>query len=301
MTSYVSPQKMLNCPANRLLMPGTRNQEERIEVLDRLFSHGRKWTSKELLCRMAGETGSVGIDKRTLYRYFNYLEEKGAPLHRPEKSDAYYYYKHKFSLREVILDADEVSALKRAIDILKEVDNFEILEEVDSIIKKLENRIHANVPESATIVQFEKHTIADGHEYFNELFDAIQTQSPIRLLYQKFDRNEPLEQVVHPYLLKEFRNRWFLIGRMGHNKTITTYGLERIKGIKTSDADFIPNDVFDPMLYYENVVGVTIYPGDEPKEIHIKAYPSCVPYVKTKPIHKHQEVIKEYKDGVTHR
>ena len=102
---------------------------------------------------------------------------------------------------------------------------------------------------------------------------------------------------MHPYLLKEFRNRWFLIGRTGTNKTITTYGLERIKAIKNSDAEFIPNDLFDPFIYYENVVGVTVYPGDVPQKIHIKAFPSCVPYIKTKPIHKHQKSIKDFKDG----
>lgn len=204
-------------------MAGTRNQEERIAVLDRLLGGIRKWTSKELRERIAEETGGGQITDRTLFRYLNYLEEKGAPLHRPERADGFYYYKHKFSLKEMALDEEEVASLKKAIDILKAVDNFELLEELDSIIKKLENRIHANIPHKSSVVQFEKHTVAAGHEYFTELFDAIQSQTPVRIYYQKFDRDKPLEQVVHPYLLKEFRNRWFLIGRMGNNNTITTY------------------------------------------------------------------------------
>lgn len=69
-------EKVLNSRENRHLMAGTRNQEERIEVLDKLFSNNRKWTSRELRLRIADETGGDPVDQRTLYRYFNYLEEK---------------------------------------------------------------------------------------------------------------------------------------------------------------------------------------------------------------------------------
>jgi len=278
-------------------MAGTRNQEERIEVLDKLFSNNRKWTSKELISKIADETGSSPIDQRTLFRYFNYLEEKGAPLHRPERADGHYYYKHRFSIKEIILDAEEVASLKKAIDILKEVDNFELLEEVDTIIKKLENRIHANISEVITIVQFEKHTISSGHEYINDLLEATKGRVALRVSYQPYSQLNATERIVHPYLLKEFRNRWFLFGREHEAKRITIYALDRIKKIKPSQQEYVRNDLFDPNEYFKFLIGVSVPEGAKPETIEIKVHKQSVPYILSKPIHFNQEITKKNKDG----
>jgi predicted DNA-binding transcriptional regulator YafY len=278
-------------------MAGTRNQAERIRILDELFAGNRKWTSEELIQRISDETGDRSITERTLFRYFNYLEENGAPLHRSEKSDNYYYYRHRFSLRDIPLDEDEVSSLKQVISILKQVDNFEVLRDVEPVVRKLENRIQSSLSEDKEIVQFEKHTSAAGHEYFNDLFNAIQYQVALRISYQSFARDTPLEQLVHPYLLKEFRNRWFLIARNGNSKQITTYALDRIKKIKTSGEQFVLNDLFDSRTYYNNVIGVTVIENAQPEIIEIQAFKSCVPYILSKPIHQNQNVLKENTDG----
>jgi len=135
-------------------MPATKNQILRIEFLDKLLLD-RKWTGPELLNRLNEQIETHGdiIDKRTLYRDINYLiEEKDAPIHRPERGDNYYYYTENFSLKNIPLDEDDVAALKSAVSILKQVDNFSILEEVEPIISKLENRIHSGSIQSKQVV-----------------------------------------------------------------------------------------------------------------------------------------------------
>ena len=290
---------MLLSRKDHKVMPDTRKPQERAEILDELLGY-RKWTGKELLERineklqdLAGER----IDIRTLRRDFDYLELKGAPLHRPVAGDMCYYYTEKFSLKNVPLDGDELKSLKLAINILRKVENFQMMDELDLIIGKLENRIYTNVPDNQTIVQFENHTRAIGSEKFTNLFDAIREQTAIEITYQSYRHPAPKEFIVHPYLLKEYRNRWWVLGREAKTDRILTLGLDRIKKIKISKEKFIVNDLFHPDTFFDNVIGVSIDYNGKPEDIILKVNPVSVQHVESKPIHKDQEEVRRKKDG----
>lgn len=280
-------------------MPQTRKPRERAEVLDELLAHG-SWTGKELLERLNEKLADLdekSIDSRTLKRDLNYLETKGAPLHRPEKGDMVYYYEEKFSLKEIPLDRDELRALKQAINILNKVENFQIMDELHQIIGKLENRIHTNVSDNQTIVQFENHTSAKGSQWFNDLFDAVKEQTSIDITYHSYRKDVAEEFAVHPYLLKEYRNRWWLIGRDDKNDRILTLGLDRILKIKVSKKKFKVNDLFHPDTLFDKVIGVSIDYESSPQDIILKINPISVKHVESKPIHKCQETVRKESDG----
>lgn len=277
----------------------TRKPQERAEFLDELLAHGR-WTGKELLERVNEKLQDLDertIDIRTLRRDLDYLEEKGAPLVRPQKGNMTYSYEHKFSIKDVPLDGDELSALKQAINILKKVDNFQMMTELDLIIGKLENRIHTNVSDNQTIVQFENHTSAKGSQWFNDLFDSIRGETPLEISYQSFRHNEARDYIVHPYLLKEYRNRWWLLGRDDKSNKVLTLGLDRIQKLKVSRLKFRANDLFHPDTLFDKVIGVSIDYEAVPEDIILMVNPMSVQHVESKPIHKHQESIKKEEDG----
>ncbi len=281
-------------------MTATKHQFKRLEILDELLSR-KKCTQEELLGYVNEKLwdDNTTIDKRTLFRDIKYLiEEKVAPIHRPVKGDEFYYYTSKFSIKNVPLDSDDVSALKKAIVVLKQVQNFQMMDELEAIIRKLENKIHTQTDQQPTLVQFEKHTASSGSEFFDNLMDAIESKVPVKLFYQPFGVKEPLEKIVHPYLLKEFRNRWFLIGRESDADVVSNYALDRIRKIKSSIVPFIENDLFDPDHYFDSLIGVSVPRGAKPELIEIKVHKPSVPYVLTKPIHHDsQTIIREFKDG----
>ena len=274
----------------------------RIEILDELLGGTRKRNYRDLLAALGSALqlrGEVPIQERMLKNDISFLiNNEGAPIHRPTKKDPYIYYTEKFSLKKVPVDDDDIAYLKQAVAILKKATDIKLTIEIDAIISKLENKIHTNVPESNTMIAFEEHTQANGNEYFDKLFSAIQEKSTVKLSYQPFGKEER-EWLLHPYMLKEYRNRWFLIGRVGNNKSVSNLGLDRIKGkIKNCSEPFTENDLFDPETYFNNLIGVT-FPSEqkEPYEIQIKVSKLLIDYVKTKPIHKWQKMLKEYKDG----
>lgn len=274
----------------------------RLEIIDELLGGNKRRGYEELLEAVndALENKSTpGISERTLKYDIAYLiNKKEAPIHRPTKTDNRIYYTEEFSIKDLPITEEEVSYLRRAIDILKQVNNFQVLGEVEVIIQKLENRVNTfSADSNIEYIQFEKQPLVKGSEYIDDLLEAIKAKSSIKLTYQPFNFQEPEESIVFPYLLKEYRNRWFLFGSKCDDKKITTFALDRIQSIKNSALDFEATSSFDPVTYFKHLVGVSLPYDAIPEKIILKVDNSCAPYIRTKKLHESQEIIKEYKQG----
>jgi predicted DNA-binding transcriptional regulator YafY len=285
-------------------MPQNKDFALRIDIIDEcLRNRFRKWTLKDLidtvnekLTERYGKTAS----KRTIQGDLKHMsEEKGAPIEKiKDGTKTYFLYGDKnYSIKNLPVRDEEIRFLTDAISILRQVNDFKILLDVDDIVNKLQNTVKTSIENGPTIIQFEKNTMAGGSGYIDDLFTAIKEKTSLRVSYQSFKADKAEQYVFHPYLLKEYRNRWFVIGRKADAALITNFALDRIKEIKNSSALFIENDLFDPETYFNNLIGVTIPEDELVQPIELKVIAKQAPYLKTKPIHHTQEVIKEYANG----
>ena len=78
------------------------------------------------------------------------------------------------------------------------------------------------------------------------IFDAIICKQALKITYQPFNKPDKTEIIFSPYLLKEFRNRWFVFGKINEYSTITVLGLDRIKKIGNS------NVIYDETLNFNS-------------------------------------------------
>jgi predicted DNA-binding transcriptional regulator YafY len=89
-----------------------------------------------------------------------------------------------------------------------------------------------------------------------------------------------------------------VIGYQQFHRKITTLALDRIKNITVlAERIFIPNTFFDPVTYYKNTLGVTVFTESEPERILLYIYPTKMPYIETKPFHASQKTIVKLSDG----
>jgi predicted DNA-binding transcriptional regulator YafY len=285
-------------------MPINKDFALRLELLDECLRNSmRKWTLQDLIdkvnIKLVNDFGKE-ISRRTIQGDLKHLkDEKNAPIVTwKEGSQTYYKYKDRnFSIKNLPIQEEEVVLLRDAISILNQVSNFKILDDVGVIINKLQNTVNTNVANRQCFIQFEKHTTAKGTEYIDSIFSAIKERLTLRITYQSFKADKATEYTFHPYLLKEYRNRWFAIGRKEKSKETTNLALDRIKQIKNSKEDYIANDLFDPETYFNDLVGVTFPENGSVQMVVLKVSSSQSKYVLTKPIHHSQTVIKEYKNG----
>lgn len=282
-------------------MPVVKNARLRLEVLDEILGGINKYSFNDLLKKINNKlilNGDSAIGEKTLYNDLKYLrEEKGAPINKPNAFDPNYYYTEKFSIKELLLGDEEVDYLKQAAEILKRLSPFLIGQEIDEIIAKLENKVHTNVPSREQIIQFETHTQSTGGNWLQSLFSAIKEKLALRIIYKPFSKTESKELIFHPYLLKQYRNRWFVFGREDHNNYVTNLALDRILSIKNSSTSFVENDLFSPDDYFKHLVGVSMPRNSPIEDVVIRIKATTVPYLISKPIHNLQEVTKTYKNG----
>jgi predicted DNA-binding transcriptional regulator YafY len=117
------------------------------------------------------------------------------------------------------------------------------------------------------------------------------------ITYKSFMSREENKFHFHPFILKEFNNRWFLVGRKKASQPIANLALDRIVSI---DYDFnLPfiEENFDAEAYYHDVVGVTVNQGLRAKIIEVWIDADNAPYVLTKPFHHSQKLTTENDDG----
>ena len=126
-------------------------------------------------------------------------------------------------------------------------------------------------------------------EFLSQLFDAIVNKQVLNIRYRLIKANKPLSIEVHPYFLKQYNNRWYLLGLNVEFKEITSFVLDRIEAVSPMFAEYIdkPSDLdFDK--YFDDVVGVTIPKVKKLEHIVMRVAPDRYPYIKNKPLHPSQ-------------
>ena len=109
--------------------------------------------------------------------------------------------------------------------------------------------------------------------------------------------SEPQDWLIHPYLLKEYNNRWFLLGMYETTKTIGTYALDRMHTVKVNSLEYIENTTLNSDDYFKNIIGVTLPANALVETIELNFSASRAPYISTKPIHHSQKIISLNEDG----
>ena len=77
-------------------------------------------------------------------------------------------------------------------------------------------------------IRLDKNENLKGLAYLDQLYQAILKKICLKINYQSFKARTPTEFIFHPFILKEFNNRWFLIGKKDRQDQILTLALDRI-------------------------------------------------------------------------
>ena len=127
--------------------------------------------------------------------------------------------------------------------------------------------------------------------------EGITKGVSLRTMYQSFNAKEPTEYILYPYLLKEYRNRWFLFGSVKKDLVLYNLALDRIVSVEPLDIPFKENPEFDCEHFFDDVIGVSKNIHNTPRTIKFWASQEQSKYILTKPLHHSQKLIKQNEDG----
>jgi predicted DNA-binding transcriptional regulator YafY len=145
-------------------------------------------------------------------------------------------------------------------------------------------------------ISFETDGNLKGIENLKSLLFAIKNHRIIFFTHENFETGKRKSYRMKPYLLKEYQNRWYIVGLIEGDK-FRTFGIDRIESIELLSDIFKPDPKLNPAKLFENIIGLT-YSNDEPEEVILSFTPLQGRYIQALPLHRSQQIIKETKEEV---
>ena len=290
-------------------MSRIKNAQLRYRIIDRCIRNKyNPFPSKEDLrsaCEEAifGSTGGSDICDSTIEKdLFAMRMEFDAPIKYSKRDKGYYYEDDNYSIEDIPLTEDDIEAIKFAAQTLMQFKDVSIFKQFSFAIDKIFDRVHiANNPTDKAIeefVQFEVVPETKGNEFLPELLKAIKEQNKIKFNYASFKSNQSKMRSVLPLLLKEYRNRWYLIAQDDDKNDIITYGLDRMEDLEITKEVGLLNFDFNPDVYFKHSLGITVN-KEKPVIVEFKVDKIGARYIESLPLHHTQTIVKEGKKRTT--
>ena len=289
-------------------MPANKNALIRYKTIDNcLRRRHRQWTLNDLVeaCSDAiydAEGITRGVSVRTVQSDIQMMRSDKLGYNAPIEVYDHKYYRYSdpdFSISNMPLSQNDYEVLNEAVDMLRQLEDFDQFAEMSDVIGRLQEKLLISKENRAPIIHFDSVPNLKGLKLLNPIYNYILKKQPIVVKYKPYATDE-MTLIFHPYLLKEFRNRWFLIGCKDEDLTLFNFALDRIVSVEpATDVEYKENPRFNKETFYDDVVGVSKNINNHPMDVVFWASNKESNYIKTKPIHKSQTIVKEDENGTT--
>lgn len=136
-----------------------------------------------------------------------------------------------------------------------------------------------------------------GLNNFTGILNAIKNRLQLNFDYQTFGQESSRERKTHPYLLKEFKNRWYLVALEIDTEKIKTYGLDRMGEIIVTRKKYTFPATYDPKGIFRDSFGIiSSVNGNKPEKVVLSFSKEQGKYVKNLPLHHSQQILKDTDD-----
>lgn len=201
-------------------MPTNKNAQLRYKVLDRCFSNFKhKYTIDELIDEvnenLSDLTGQI-VSLRQIRDDIKYMRDRvsyNAPIKAyPLGNGRQCYYRYEnsdFSIFNNELSVEEVNDLRSTIDMLGRFRGTPANVWLEEVISNLEYRFNIK-SNSENLIAFENNEQLKGLEYLSDIIDMTIHHQPFNMHYCSFKGKEQ-NVILHPYYVKQYNNRWFVL------------------------------------------------------------------------------------------
>lgn len=134
--------------------------------------------------------------------------------------------------------------------------------------------------------------IPSGHRHLTSIMEAMTDNSEISISYRKYTSTESSTYTLHPYAVKEFAMRWYLVAYCIERKALRVYGLDRIMELETTGKTFRMPRNFDVNELFATSFGIYI-PEERGQTIIFRSTIKEANFLRDLPIHASQKELSE--------
>lgn len=146
-------------------------------------------------------------------------------------------------------------------------------------------------------VSFDDSKSFRGIENLQDILLAITQERQLLFKHENFEQNTLKSYEITPFLLKEFENRWYVIGVPKGFDEIRTFGIDRLTEINLGDKALYKKHHFEKQLNeFEDIIGINIE-HKKPIPIRLKVSELNLKYMRSLPMHQSQIIYPKNESG----
>ncbi len=224
-------------------MPKIKSAVSRYHIIDACLNNNlRPYPTLEDLARECSERIREGISTSTIEKdirqmKLNYPNGYDAPIEYSKINKGYFYAEQGFSIADLQLSDEEWDGLRYAANLLHQYSNVTLFKDFKQAIDKINTRFNLLIDledeDFDRYIQFETGIATNGYNWISKILPAVKNRWIVNIRYENIYKKEVKEYSVYPKLLKEHRNRWYLIGWVADREDYLTFALDRIQEVAT--------------------------------------------------------------------
>jgi predicted DNA-binding transcriptional regulator YafY len=219
----------------------------------------------------------------------------GAPIRFSRLHMGYEYTDPNYTLTAISLQESEIETIQKAIELIKAIGGSRIGDKFNHAIQKvisatLENNEELN---KLPVLQTMHLPVSKGFEHFDLFYKACNEKIPVSIIHFSYTKRIFKHIKLHPFLIKEFDNRWYLIGYSEHHNEVRTFGMDRISMPVLLKKEFIPSNYRTVYEFLNDMYGVFPIANMEKTEIKLHVRKMLTHYLHAYPIHPSQKIEKQ--------
>jgi predicted DNA-binding transcriptional regulator YafY len=224
-----------------------------------------------------------------------------APIAYSKTEKGYYYAEAGFSISELSLAEEEWNALRFSAQLLFQYREVPIFSDFRNAIERINTRfslgLDTDEPEVNRFVQFETSNASNGQLWIDLIFSAIRSRRALVFKYDNIYKKKISAYQLDPYLLREHRNRWYMIGWSEERQDYLTFALDRIIELNVTDDPQKLKKDFHSGEFFQHATGIMEGTG-KPVNVELAVKGPAGKLLLLEPLHRSQVLISQKEDNI---
>lgn len=284
-------------------MPENKNSIRRYRIIDSLLKSNRKYSIAEIAAKVNEQLEIDGlriVSNRMIYNDIEDMMDNYPVSIKKEKGKVFYEDKED-SIDKMPLSDQDKNVLEMALQTFSLYKGSPFFEKFDGVITRIMTgsvlrKIRNN--EESNFIQLGEMVGDTGQKWLDIIYTSILEKKCLKLTYKPYNR-ESKELIISPNLLKEYRNKWYLVAHekdILENVSTKIFKLFRIQKIEESNETYFNDETFNGDDFFKYSLGVYHRHDLLPIEVVLKFNQFLISLITENHIHPSMEIMSKTND-----
>jgi predicted DNA-binding transcriptional regulator YafY len=288
-------------------MPKNKSASIRFRIIDQCINNKRhRFPSLEFMADRCSELLQTDVSTSSIEKDIAIMKKPepvgfSAPIAYSKTEKGYYYTEAGFSISELSLAEEEWNALRFSAQLLFQYREVPIFSDFRNAIERINTRfalgLDTDEPEVSRFVQFETSNASNGQLWIDLIFSAIRSRRAVVFKYDNIYKKKISAYQLDPYLLREHRNRWYMIGWSEERQDYLTFALDRIIELNVTDDPQKLKKDFHSGEFFQHATGIMEGTG-KPVNVELAVKGPAGKLLLLEPLHRSQVLISQKEDNI---